>query len=116
MEGVASSSSMPPTPRRTPDSRRNVSAQLWEIQRPTIERLYSIEGRKLREVMKIMGNSHGFFATCVFPSFLSRLTAIAMFFSKIYEGANLDLGRANTKGESKGGISTEMSGIMRWHL
>jgi hypothetical protein len=69
MEGVASSSSMAPTHRRTRDSRRNISAQSWEIQRPTIERLYSIERRTLREVMEIMENDHGFFATCVFLSF-----------------------------------------------
>jgi hypothetical protein len=73
MDGVASSSSSFPPLRGLHDSRRDLSAQDWENQRPKIERLYSAEQKKLREVMQIMEKEYGFFATCVFLSFVSSL-------------------------------------------
>ena len=109
IEGGTSYSSMPPAPRTTHGSRRNISAQSWEIQRPTITQLYEHGG--LQEVMGIMENDHGFLATCAFPSFLSVPTMC--FF---HETNSLNLGRANTKGRLQNGISAETSGIMRWQL
>ena len=51
----------------TRNSLRPGSAQDWERQRETIERLYSTEGRKLREVMEMMERDYGFVATYDFP-------------------------------------------------
>jgi hypothetical protein len=47
---TGNSSSRPPTTR-------------WEVQRPVIERLYTTEGKKLKEVIQIMENEYGFHAT-----------------------------------------------------
>jgi hypothetical protein len=62
MEGVGSSSSFAPL-QGPLNFHRDLPAQDWEDQRPTIERLYSTEQKKLRDVMQIMENDHGFFAT-----------------------------------------------------
>src|SRR2546421_234572 len=101
---------MPPAPRRARGSRRKISAQSWETQRPTITQLYKHSG--LQEVMEIMKNDHGFLATCVFPSFL----AVPTIFVFHDETNNPGLGRANTKGRSQSGTSAETSRIMRWQL
>jgi hypothetical protein len=55
----------PPLP-VTRNVRRPTSAQDWEDQRTTFERLYSTERRGLREVMKVMERDYGFLATSVF--------------------------------------------------
>jgi hypothetical protein len=55
-----------------PATRRPISAQDWDVQRMTIERLYSTECRELREVMEIMERDYGFLATSVFPLVLKK--------------------------------------------
>jgi hypothetical protein len=38
------------------------TAQEWEAQKPTIERLYVIEGRPLKDVIEILSREFGFIA------------------------------------------------------
>ena len=45
--------------------RRPPSAQDWEERREVVQRLYYTEGKPLREVMKIMKDEYGFYATYV---------------------------------------------------
>jgi hypothetical protein len=58
---------------------RPVKAQDWEAQRSNFERLYYAEGRKLKEVMQIMADSYGFFATYVVPFLRLSLFCLAFF-------------------------------------
>lgn len=54
----------PGPPRRSPQNfHRRHSAQDWQNQRTTFERLYITEHRTLREVVEIMERDYGFSAT-----------------------------------------------------
>lgn len=65
MEDFVGPSAMRPFLPATRSSRCPLSAQVWEDQRITFERLYSTEGKGLREVMEIMELEYGFRATYV---------------------------------------------------
>ncbi|KAF4628581.1 hypothetical protein G7Y89_g9572 [Cudoniella acicularis] len=54
---------MPPLRPAIRNSQRPSSAQDWEDQRTTFERLYVTENKALREVAEIMERDHGFLAT-----------------------------------------------------
>jgi hypothetical protein len=75
MDSSLDTPSLPPPRPVIRDSRPPLSAQDWEDQRMTFERLYSAERRSLREVMEILEQGYGFRATyvqclqfsCLFP-------------------------------------------------
>ena len=64
MEQTVNNSFMLPPP-VTGNAHCPQSAQDWEAQRPLFERLYFTEDKKLEEVMGIMENEHGFYATYI---------------------------------------------------
>jgi hypothetical protein len=67
MENFSGTSKLPfPVTR---NSRSRLTAQDWESQRTTFERLYLTEHRGLQEVMEIMKRDYGFVATYVFLQF-----------------------------------------------
>jgi hypothetical protein len=61
MEQVINNSMLPPTITHNPSY--PPSAKDWEEQRATIQRLWSAEDKKLKEVMAVMKNECGFRAT-----------------------------------------------------
>jgi Clr5 domain len=63
MENLTAPSGVPTREPPIYHSHRPLSAQDWEDQRQTFERLYVTERKKLREVMEIMERDHGFLAT-----------------------------------------------------
>jgi hypothetical protein len=63
MKNAVNHCSMVPPPPKTQNPRRPLSAEDWEEQRATIQRLYSTEDRNLQEVMEVMKREYGFCAT-----------------------------------------------------
>ncbi|GKT50642.1 uncharacterized protein ColSpa_10823 [Colletotrichum spaethianum] len=59
--------------------KRPSSSKDWDGMRATIEYLYSIEGKKLSELMTIMENEYGFVATWVNVIFFFNMSQRAVF-------------------------------------
>ena len=116
MDGLLGPSSMLPPLTVTRDFRRPLSAQDWEDQRMTFERLYSTERRSLQEVMEVMEREYGFRATYVQLISASHVSPLFMNHSVLrrHGEADADLESVNTKEKYRCGISIRTSRVMRW--
>ena len=66
MDSTTSLPTMAPPPGAPPGQTHRYSTHEWEMQKPTIERLYIEEQQTLSDVMSIMGQEFGFIASYEF--------------------------------------------------